>query len=169
MASKYLFSVEANHELVKLPHFGPFLTATEAGQAADRLLARYDDLSVRIHVFEDADLTGEEIEVKHRLCTAQIDDACTEGSYLSVVEPIQQVPELPSSQLAAQIAANFGLDLQDLGFLPSSNGYVLLRVHMITTDLSKAMTAVRWRRRELAGASNAPEVAIMTMPIPTIS
>lgn len=33
MASRYLFSVEAKHELVKLPHFGPFLTATEAGQA----------------------------------------------------------------------------------------------------------------------------------------
>lgn len=168
MASRYLFSVEAKHELVKLPHFGPFLTATEAGQAVDRLLARYEELSVRIHVFEDAGLTGEEIEEKNRLCTVQIDDACTEGLYLSLVEPIQEVPELPSSQLAAQIAADNHIEPQDLGFLPSSNGYVLLRVHMITTDLSKAMTAVRWRRRELVGASNAPEVAVMTMPVPVV-
>ncbi|MCW3150141.1 hypothetical protein N8H22_16175 [Stutzerimonas stutzeri] len=169
MANRYLFSVEAKHELVKLPHFGPFLTATEAGQAVDRLLARFEDLSVRIHAFTDADFTTDEVEDKHRLCTVQIDDACTEGSYLSVVEPIQVVAEMPSKQLAAQIAADNGLDPKDLGFFPSSNGYALFRVHMVTTDLSKAMTAARWRRRELAGASNAPEVAIMTMPIPTIS
>jgi len=155
--------------MIRLPHFGPFLTATEAGQAVDRLLARFEGLTVQIHALQNADISSEELQEKLRLCSDQVEDACSEAGLVSVVEPIRQVDELPGAEQAAELAAEIGFDPADLGFMLTAEGYVLLRVHMITPDLSKAMTAVRWRRRELAGSSEAPDVVILTMPVPALA
>jgi len=168
MASRKLFSVQPQHDLLRLPHFGPFLSATEAGQAVDRLLARFGDLSVQIHVLEDAQIGTDELEEKLRLCAEQVEDACQEQAFLSVIEPVRAFDDLPSREDAARLAGDLNLGVDALGYLKGDSGYLLFVVHMVTTDVQKAMTAVRWRRRELAGTVNETDPVIVTMPIPPL-
>lgn len=168
MAGMHLFSVKTQHDMLKLPYFGPFISATAAGQAVDRLLARFSDLSVQIHVLEDAQIGADELEEMLRLCAEQVEDACQEQAFLSVIEPLRSVVEVPPREEAVQLAADLGIDADALGYLKGDAGYVLFIVHMVTTDLQKAMTAVRWRRRELAGTVKETDPVIVTIPIPLL-
>lgn len=167
MAGKHLFSVEAKHDFVRLPHFGPFNSAAEAGQAVDALLARYDDLTVLMHVLNLEQV--EDAEVKYQDCIYQLECACSDSSLLYVVEPLMHVDAMPSATEAGVLANDHGIYATDIGYLKTDSGFALLRIHMATADLQKAMTAVRWRRREIEGLSPQAEVVIITTPIPVLS
>ncbi|WP_341304731.1 hypothetical protein [Pseudomonas sp. TMP25] len=167
MIGKHLFSVEAKHEFVRLPHFGPFLTATAAGQAVDSLLARFDGLSIRMHVLASNQPDG--VEAKEQECAYQLECACSEKSPLSVVEPLARAGDLPCAEEALRIANDHGVKACEIGYLKVDEGFLLLHVHMVTADLQKAMTATRWRRRELLGRPEKGEVVIMTTPIPMLA
>ncbi|WP_298187830.1 hypothetical protein [uncultured Pseudomonas sp.] len=167
MIGEYLFSVEAKHEFVNLPHFGPFLTATAAGQAVDSLMARFDGLSIRMHVLPSNQ--SDELEAKEQECIYQLECACSGQSGLSVVEPLVRAVVLPGPEEALQIASDHGFKACEIGYLKADEGFLLLRVHIVTSDLQKAITATRWRRRELADRPESPKVVIMTMPIPMLT
>lgn len=158
--------------MFRLPSFGPFKSAAEAGAAIDRLTDRFPTASFQMLMPGEA-RTRATSEAEH--AKEYKDGQWRLEAILGEAYPFSVIETLPGGVRDAEpvdsdvelLAEHYGFPASELGIIEAERSrtpvWIVCRVHMETSDPKKAETAALWRRNAMR--EDEQTVVVVKMPI----